>query len=608
MNRKLFNRRISELIGKDVYDSSGTLIGSVADVELKFDRPFCMIVSVKDINLSRHPSELTVEADEIATVHDVVRLKKKRCPACLCANPIFARYCRECGAIVATYGDNVAAGKGFLHMSVATIANSFLGLALFFFLVRMLTPVELGVIAAVTLSYTVFQYLGQVGLDKSAASLVSAALTEGVDEAGRVLWAFVFLSVAFSVISTIPAYLLASTLANLTVKDPSTTGAFQIAALIVLANALASNLEGILQGIRDFTLLAESRLIGQITRIAISLVLLFGGYRVLAVIIGLSFGPYGFATIAVQIPILLKRFRVVLPRLSELIDIVHYSLPLYGVTLLSAIAGNLDLAILISRGTTAQVGAYSVVLTIVNATTLIIFFPIQASLVPFMSKILKEKGRLEESFKTGSRYLAFTIVPLLFGLASSSQLILLVVAGSKYPEAILPLSVAMLGLIALTFTGLVNACLQAHGKNTSMLVALGISSVGQGVFGYWVIPIYGLAGAALTRVVQEVICVGMGVFLLRRVMLVGIDKPTLKRMTLASCSFLIIPLHYLVWNNSLGLVMLCLLSTVVFLVSLKFLRPFTPDDVTVILRIVPRTLNPVVHALRIESLANWLTA
>jgi hypothetical protein len=77
---------------------------------------------------------------------------------------------------------------------------------------------------------------------------------------------------------------------------------------------------------------------------------------------------------------------------------------------------------------------------------------------------------------------------------------------------------------------------------------------------------------------------------------------------LASCSFLIIPLHYIVWNSFLGLAMLFVISVTVFLVSLKLLRPFRPVDVEVILRIVPRILNPLVHALRIESLAKWLTA
>ena len=594
-------------------DASGSLIGSVVDVQLNFDRPFCLIVSIKDRNPSSESQELVVEANEIATVRDVVRLNttrethRKRCPACGFVNPIVARFCRECGTTLVTVRNDIAAGKSFLHVSVANVINSILGFALFALVARMFTAVELGVLAAVTLSYTVFQYLGQLGLGVSAASLVSAALVDGADEAGRVLWAFVFLSFGLSVISTIPAYLFAAALANLTVRNPSATDAFQLSAIIVLANVLGSNLEGVLQGIRDFTLLAESRVVGQVVRIVISLALLFSGYRVLAVIIGLFFGQYGFATIAIQIPILLKRFRLVLPRLGEFVDIIRYSLPLYGVTVVSMVAGYLDLAILVARATTAQVGAYSIVLTLVNTTTLIICLPIQGSLIPFMSKILKEIGSLEWPFKRGTRYLSLTAIPILFLLASSSQLLMFLVAGARYPQDILPLSIAMFGLILTTFMGLVNASLQAHGKNTWMLVALVMSIAVEGVFGYWAIPIYGLVGAALARVVQDLIWIGIEVFMLGWVMRIRVDTPTLSRMTLASCSFLIIPLHYLIWNNLVGLAMSCAVAAVVFLLSLKLLRPFTPADVQIILRIVPPILNPFVSALKIQSLADWLT-
>ena len=596
-----------------MYDASGLRVGTVVDIELNFVKGFSLIVSTQRRNLSRDSRELTIEANEITIVKDSILLQttregqRKRCPKCGYGNPMVARYCRECGTTLAAPRNDVAAGKGSLNISLANGINSVLAFALFALLPRMLTAVELGVLAAVTLSYTVFQVLGQLGLNLSAASLVSGALVEGVDAARRLLWGFVFLSISLSLVSTIPAYLLASTLAKLTVRELSATDAFQFGAIVVLANVLASNLEGVIQGIRDFNLLAKSRVVGQIVRIAISLVLLFSGYRVLAIIVGAFFGQYGLVTIAIQIPILLKRFRAVLPRVGDLIDVIRYSLPLYGVSLLSTITGNLDLAILVARATTAQVGAYSIVLTIVNTAALTIALPIQGSLIPLMSKILKEKGRLEETFKIGSRYLSLTAIPILFALASSSQLLMFAVAGSRYREDILPLAIAMFGLIATTFTALINASLQAHGKNTSMLVALGLSTVGEAVFGYWAIPLFGLVGAALTRVVQGLIWVGVELFLLRSVMRVRVEKPILGRMTLASCSFLIIPLHYFLWNSLLGLGTSCVVAAVVFLVSLKLLRPFAPADVQLILGIVPPILNPLAHVLRIQSLANWLT-
>lgn len=103
MNRELLNKRTSELIGKKVCDASGSLIGTVTDVELNLDKAFSLILSTQDMNPSRSARELAIEANEIALVKDVVLLKTtreappKRCPECGYANPTVARYCRECG-------------------------------------------------------------------------------------------------------------------------------------------------------------------------------------------------------------------------------------------------------------------------------------------------------------------------------------------------------------------------------------------------------------------------------------------------------------------------------------------------------------------------------
>lgn len=97
------SRRASKIIGKDVYDASASLIGTVVDVQLNSDKGFALIISTQDGNPGKDSRELTIEANEITTIKDVILLKttreaqQKRCPECGHANPTVARYCRECG-------------------------------------------------------------------------------------------------------------------------------------------------------------------------------------------------------------------------------------------------------------------------------------------------------------------------------------------------------------------------------------------------------------------------------------------------------------------------------------------------------------------------------
>jgi len=87
-----------------------------------------------------------------------------------------------------SYSDgDVVAGKASANLSLANVINAFLRALFFVILPRVLTAVELGTVAAVTLRFTVFQYLGQLGLNRSSPSLVSSALADGEPTAGRVV-------------------------------------------------------------------------------------------------------------------------------------------------------------------------------------------------------------------------------------------------------------------------------------------------------------------------------------------------------------------------------------------------------------------------------------
>ena len=100
----MVKKRTSEIIGKNVVDAYGSVLGSVVDVELDLDldnKPFSLIVSSHDSNPGAVSKELLIEAKEVARVSDIVLLKtgheEKRCPKCGYTNRVAAGYCRECG-------------------------------------------------------------------------------------------------------------------------------------------------------------------------------------------------------------------------------------------------------------------------------------------------------------------------------------------------------------------------------------------------------------------------------------------------------------------------------------------------------------------------------
>lgn len=297
-----------------------------------------------------------------------------------------------------------------------------------------------------------------------------------------------------------------------------------------------------------------------------------------------------------------------IPTLKELGGIIRYSLPLWGVTILSLVSLQLDLIILISQVSTSRVGIYFVVLNVVQAVTLGLIFPIQGSLVPFMSKVLREKGKLEQAFQRGTRYMSFVAVPTVVALASASQIIVLIIAGPRYLEASLPLAIAFLALIPAGFSGLSNATLQSHGRNTQILLSMLGSAALAVLLGFPLVGALGLVGAATIRIVFYSTYVGLGMLMLRSTMRVGVDKTTLWKMTLASCAFLIVPIQYAIWHTLVGLAISTTIALLAFLGALKILRAISQEDVDTILGSIPPSMSILARILRLESLAAWLVA
>jgi O-antigen/teichoic acid export membrane protein len=507
---------------------------------------------------------------------------------------------------MAERGNIVAAGKASINISMANILNAGMGAVFFAIESRMLTAPELGIIAAVSLAFAVFQTLGQLGLNLSATSLVPEAMVNG--DAGPVVSSILLLALVFPLVNMLLAFFLAPYLSLWTMGSTKQTSMFQIGAFIVFANATGYCLDGVTMGMRKFVLLSYSRVAGQITRLIISLVLLFYGYRVAAVLVGYMFGQTGFVSALIQLSAVVRRFHFILPGKDQIISVLSFTLPLQGTAIVQLVAQQLDLAIIVAKGTTFQVGIYSVVLTVSSFMTIGIILPLQNSMVPFMSKSLREAGSLEGIFLKASRYLSLVVIPITMAIALGSQLVIGIIAGPRYLAATLPLAIIMLGMIPFALSMLVSAALQVHGKTRKILAGAIAGIVAEGITGILLVPPLGPVGAAISGSALPVVSLAVGAYLVRSVMRPRYDIDAFFRSILASCAFALMPLLHLFWPQFAVLVISSLASIATFLILLKILHVLRPRDVHVLLNSLPLRLGGIISFIRIEKLANWLAA
>jgi O-antigen/teichoic acid export membrane protein len=506
------------------------------------------------------------------------------------------------------FRNDVAAAKASVNVSLANLVNGILGAIFFIFYARALTVKELGILGALTLIYTVFQYLGQFGLNVSSISLISMALVDGRRSAARMISGFILLSVFFAVVSMVPAYVFASALSELTFKDASQTAAIQVCAIVVLANAIGFDFDGITEGVRDFARVAYSHVVGQIFRVVVSVILILGGYGVLAIIIGSIFGATGIVSMLIQLHAILENYKLELPNAQELQRILRPSLPLHGSNLLYLISMQIDLAILVGTRAITDVGIYSVVLTITGYAIFLVINPISDSLVSYMSKIVREKGQLEKAFAKGTRYTAFVCVPTAIVLSTLSKPIVLILAGPKYYAAILPLAIVILSIIPFGYTSLVRAVLQAQGKNMAIFAFSAAGTAAEAIVGLLLAPSFGPIGAAASRVALYVTSLAAGALLLRPLLRIKIDRLALGKCTLASLAYVIVPITNARWSHPITTALSFILATEIFLLLLKVSRMLDRKDIELLTGSVPMRLNFLTQTSFIKGLTDWLTA
>ncbi len=500
----------------------------------------------------------------------------------------------------------IAAGKASLKLSLQSVLNLGMGAAFFTIYSRVLSKPDLGILATLTLTYTVFQYIGQLGLNRSAPSLVANALVEGERPARQVIWGIITLAAIGSSLAMVGAFALSSRLSEWLLGTIDQTYAFQVTALVVLTNAFSYVCDGLMQGIRDYSRLAYSGVAGQIVRIAVSLILLVRGYGVLALIIGALFGLDGIISILLQSPAILRRFRIMLPTARELYQILRYSIPLQGVTILLMTSTQLDLAIVVANLPISQVGVYSVALTVAQFMSLAILLPINAALIPFMSKIMKETGTLEGAFTRASRYMSIVVVPCAIALASASELLVTIVAGTRYSDAALPLAAILLATIPQAYSLLVSATLQAHGRNNAILKAIAGGVALEAVVGILIVPKFGLLAAALSRLALYVTWFLISALQLRMFMPLRFERGTLIRISIASCAFLIIVFLEVPLSRPFGMLVSVLVAIVLFLGLLRLFHALTPHDVQILVGILPSSVTSIIRITGIQKLADWV--
>jgi O-antigen/teichoic acid export membrane protein len=437
---------------------------------------------------------------------------------------------------------NAAKGAGALAIQGAL--NAILGATLFMYMARVLTAKELGIYAAINILIAVASWAALIAMDMAMARFIPKLLGErkfstASATAKRILRITVLCSSLFLCIFFVASPIFSSYMLG----DMKYVWFFQLASFMILASALGTLFDAILQGLRRFEKLALYRLLSQIIRVALTTYLLAMGFSVAAPLIGSII--LSVTLITFILPTALKSLLLVSSSKSIPVKkLFSFSLPILGQRIIVFASDNIDKLIVLGALTVETLGVYSIAIT--GASLPALFgIPILTTLIPSMSESYGKFGikSINEALKLSIRYTTITFIPLSLTLAALSPLAIQILAGPAYSQATLPLTIICLGISLYGFSAVLLSALTALGKTGRIMVAIAIATTAELITAFFLTRFIGVIGAAISRALMYIALLTALAILSSKLIPLNFNLKFLARSLLASsavtiCTFL----------------------------------------------------------------------
>lgn len=494
---------------------------------------------------------------------------------------------------------NISRGLGSL-----TIQNAVTSILAFAFLgavVRLLSPTSVGAYVAMLLFIGIVSVASNFGLTYAATRYVALYIGENGEQDDARAWraakATLILALLLSLAATSAFEIASPFLSLFFMKSTQWTGFFLLGGLWLFSMSLANVMQGIIQGMKKYVLLAKMLLISRFAMVAFTVAGLVLSHNV------------DVAIIAWAIYYLIIVVWCVKVAASQLLNakgplpysqIMRYSIPLGIAAVLSIISTSADQIIVGGYLNASTLAIYGVAVQISAVLNVVLVIPLTTAFLPEASSSSDNKYEVSNGMRLAIRFLVLALLPTSFLIGALSNQFLILFSGNVSYFA----GAQSLELVATTyiFFGVQTAIyslLQAVGRTLQALM-VGLVIVVLDIGGALLfVPQFGLLGAALTKVSVGV--VGMivaGYF--ARDYLRKLDSSLfyIKSFIASFVPFVILFfLSLKVTTGIISLVPLTLLGAAIYFICLKVMKVLGDQDRAFLSQALPRSFRKIISLL-----------
>lgn len=403
--------------------------------------------------------------------------------------------------------------KGSLILFASNIAMRGLDFAYRVLMGRMLVPYEYGLLnLAVPLQFMII-IVASAGVAPSVARYISkykasgqtAKLNEVVSSA---MFYYSLLGIGLSVLFILLAEPLAVSLFHTAELVPLLI----MAALTIPIMMFVAIFTGTFQGFKKMEYMSYSLVVGQIFRLILAVAFVWLGWMAFGAVTG---SLLGFLMAVPLVVYLYRKLKVKYTRavFSTFKEILYFSIPTTITALSIFLLAFTDIFFIGAMLEPVQVGIYSAASPIAR---LPIAFAVAVSttLLPMVSESHEKKDKkIRQHTRESTKMITIAVIPMVIGLFVFAGPIIGILFGPNYLAAVEPLRILSIGVAFMSFFAMSFGIFQGMGKPRIPMYVLLFVAVLNIILNSFLIPAYGINGAAIATSVSSAVAGMISLFL-----------------------------------------------------------------------------------------------
>ena len=405
---------------------------------------------------------------------------------------------------------------------VASVANMLIGFVIMVLLGRYLGAGDLGLYRMTSTIYGIAMLIAAIGIPAAVIKYV-AEFKDDKTKFNQIVSSCVITSL-FSGIVFIALFFFSSGIFAEIFNMPALSGLIKILSPVFPFALVGGALLGLLNGLREMKKYAAAMIIQSVLMVIVTVLLIYYGFGVAGAVIGIVFSSFGFCLFLIWTA--RKYFEITF---SEYIPttkrMLRFGAQIFGANAINMINYQADIILIGYFLTVTDVGYYAVAVGL-SRFFWIIPQAIQTILYPATSEYWSNNNHsaLQTMIDKSMKYSACVLLPIGLGVGFFAKDIITTIFGAGFGYSVLPLQILIVGTIINGSTSRsIGGSLSGVGRPDLDLWKVGISAMSNIILNIFLIPYFGIVGAAVATTTSLSMASALGIFFIIRTLHVKID-------------------------------------------------------------------------------------